>query len=66
MVNWVLILLALALSAFFSGMEIAFVASNRLKIEIATKKDGFNSKVLALITQNSSQYILEVVKTYNS
>ncbi|MBO7651409.1 MAG: HlyC/CorC family transporter [Bacteroidales bacterium] len=57
MVNWIIIVLALALSAFFSGMEIAFVTSNKLKLEIATKKDGFNSKVLALITKNSSQYI---------
>lgn len=57
MVNWIIIVLALVLSAFFSGMEIAFVTSNKLKLEIATKKDGFNSKVLALITKDSSQYI---------
>lgn len=57
MVNWVIIVLALALSAFFSGMEIAFVTSNKLRLEIETKKDGFNSKVLALITKDSSQYI---------
>ena len=57
MVNWIIIVLALVLSAFFSGMEIAFVTSNKLKLEIATKKDGFNSRVLALITKNSSQYI---------
>jgi len=57
MVNWVIIVLALALSAFFSGMEIAFVTSNKLRLEIATKKDSFNSRVLALITKNSSQYI---------
>lgn len=57
MVNWIIIVLALALSAFFSGMEIAFVTSNKLRLEIETKKDGFNSKVLALITKDSSQYI---------
>ena len=57
MANWIIIILALALSAFFSGMEIAFVTSNKLKLEIATKKEGFNYKVLALITKNSSQYI---------
>lgn len=57
MVNWIIIVLALALSAFFSGMEIAFVTSNKLRLEIETKKDGFNSKVLALITRDSSQYI---------
>lgn len=57
MVIWIIIVLALVLSAFFSGMEIAFVTSNKLKLEIAIKKDSFNSKVLALITKNSSQYI---------
>ena len=55
--SWIIIVLALVLSAFFSGMEIAFVTSNKLKLEIATKKDGFNSKVLALITKDSSQHI---------
>ncbi|MBO7571513.1 MAG: HlyC/CorC family transporter [Bacteroidales bacterium] len=57
MVNWIIIVLALAFSAFFSGMEIAFVTSNRLKLEIATKKGGFNSRMLALVTKNTSQYI---------
>ena len=57
MANWIIIVLALVLSAFFSGMEIAFVTSNKLRLEIETKKDGFNSRVLALITKDSSQYI---------
>lgn len=57
MANWIVIVLALVFSAFFSGMEIAFVTSNKLKLEIATKKGDFNSRVLALITRNSSQYI---------
>lgn len=57
MVNWVIIVLALVLSAFFSGMEIAFVTSNKLRLEIETKRDSFNSRVLALITKDSSQYI---------
>ena len=52
MVTWIIIVLALVLSAFFSGMEIAFVTSNKLKLEIAIKKDSFNSKVLAFITKN--------------
>lgn len=51
------ILLFLALSAFFSGMEIAFISSNRIFLEIEKKQDGITSKVLKNITQNPSRFI---------
>lgn len=52
-----IILLCLVLSAFFSGMEIAFVSSNRIFIEIEKKKGNFTAKLLQLITQNPSRFI---------
>ena len=52
-----IILLCLLLSAFFSGMEIAFVSSNRIFIEIEKNKSGFTAKLLAFITQNPSRFI---------
>lgn len=52
-----IILLCLLLSAFFSGMEIAFVSSNRIFIEIEKKKGNFTAKVMQLITQNPSRFI---------
>jgi len=52
-----IILLAIILSAFFSGMEIAFVASNRLRIELDRKQGVFGSKILKLFTDNPGQYI---------
>lgn len=53
----VFIVLCLLLSAFFSGMEIAFVSSNRIYLEIEKSQSGVTSNVLKTITQNPSQFI---------
>ena len=47
----------LILSAFFSGMEIAFVSSNRVHLALQTKKTGLVSIALAKITENPSKFI---------
>lgn len=52
-----IIFLAIILSAFFSGMEIAFVASNRLRIELDRKQGVFGSKIIKFFTDNPGQYI---------
>lgn len=51
------ILICLTLSAFFSGMEIAFISSNRIFLEIEKQQAGLTSKVLKSITQNPSRFI---------
>ena len=51
------IVIALIFSAFFSGMEIAFVSANRLKIELDNKKGGFKAKVLAYFAKKPSWFI---------
>jgi CBS domain containing-hemolysin-like protein len=53
----IVIILAIILCAFFSGMEIAFVASNRLRIELDRKQGVFGSEILKLFTNNPGQYI---------
>ena len=52
-----IISVSIILSAFFSGMEIAFVSANKLHIELEKKRDGFTAKILNRITQKSSKFI---------
>ena len=58
MFNAILFLfLALIFSAFFSAMEIAFLASNRLKIEVDKTKGTLLSKLQTIFYRNESKII---------
>ncbi len=52
-----LILIGLLLSAFFSGMEIAFVAANKLKVEVDKQKGGFSARLLSRFVRSESSFI---------
>ena len=52
-----IILISLVFSAFFSGMEIAFVSANRIHIELEKMQEGFFAKVLRWLTQKPSKFI---------
>ncbi|NRT13323.1 hemolysin family protein [Flavobacterium sp. 14A] len=52
-----IIILCLILSAFFSGMEIAFISSNRIYLEIEKKQDNFLSRILTKLTEKPSKFI---------
>jgi len=52
-----LILLTLLSSAFFSGMEIAFVSSNKLRFELDKKQRDLTSSILTIFYQHPQQYI---------
>tara|TARA_R110002049_G_scaffold4377_15_gene30594 strand:- start:2285 stop:3550 length:1266 start_codon:yes stop_codon:yes gene_type:complete len=56
-IELIIILLSIILSAFFSGMEIAFVSANKLHIELEKKREGFIPQILNKITQKSSKFI---------
>jgi CBS domain containing-hemolysin-like protein len=49
--------IALVFSAFFSAMEIAFLASNRLKIEVDKTKGTLLSKLQTIFYRNESKII---------
>ncbi|MCF8225719.1 MAG: hemolysin family protein [Bacteroidales bacterium] len=57
MFNLIIIFLALLFSAFFSGMEIAFLTSNKLRIEIEKKHKLFASGIVKVFTNNPARYI---------
>lgn len=52
-----IILICLLFSAFFSGMEIAFVSADKLHIEVLRKKGNLAGRILALFTRNQSQFL---------
>ncbi|MBC7439729.1 MAG: HlyC/CorC family transporter [Flavobacterium sp.] len=52
-----IIIICLILCAFFSGMEIAFISSNKVYLGIEKLQDTFSSKILTKLTQNPSKFI---------
>ncbi len=52
-----IIILCLILCAFFSGMEIAFISSNKIYLEIEKKQDNFLSRILTKLTEKPSKFI---------
>ena len=53
----VYILISLAFSAFFSGMEIAFISSNKLLFEMDRDERSLSSKVLGMFYRNPNLFI---------
>ncbi len=51
------IIIALIFSGFFSGIEIAFVSSNKVRYELDKKKKGFTSSILEIFYKNSEVFI---------
>ena len=56
-----IIVICLLLSAFFSGMEIAYVSSNKVYLSIEKKQNNFNAKILSKLIEKPSQFITSML-----
>lgn len=57
----IVIVIALVLSAFFSGMEIAFLSSNKLRLEIERKQSKTYNHIASLFLKAPGQYISTIL-----
>ena len=57
MTTLIIIFASILSSAFFSGMEIAFVSSNKMHLELEKKKDTLLANILRRLTQKPSKFI---------
>lgn len=51
----ILLIVALLLSAFFSGVEIAFMAANRIQIELSEKNGMLSGRILSHLLQHPAR-----------
>ena len=51
------VIVTLLFSAFFSGMEMAFISANRLQIELQNKQGSFSGRVLSAFVKKPGQFI---------
>ncbi len=60
-ISIIVILFMLLLSAFFSGMEIAYLSKNRLKLEIDRKQSRMFDRIADVFGRNPGQYITTIL-----
>lgn len=60
-INIILVIITLLLSAFFSGMELAFINKNRLKLEIDRKQSRMFNYIAGLFSRHQGEYITTIL-----
>lgn len=63
--NILLLILVLVLIAFFSGIEIAFLSANKLRIELGKNKGSISGKILSQFNEKRSQFISTLIVGLN-
>jgi putative hemolysin len=55
--QWLIVVFSLIGSAFFSGMEIAFLTANKLRIELENKQGSIPARIFSYFIKNQADYI---------
>ncbi len=63
--SWLTVVLCLITIGFFSGMEIAFISANKLRIELKSKKGSLGGKALARYIKKPNEFISIVLVATN-
>ena len=59
------LILLLVISGFFSSSEIAFVVSNKLKIELRARKDNFSAKIISFFNEKQEVFFSTILISNN-
>ena len=59
--SWIVIIASILLSAFFSGLEIAYLSSNKLKLELDKQSNSIVARLLQRILRSPSKYIATIL-----
>ena len=54
---WIIVIFSLIGSAFFSGMEIAFLTSNKLRIELESKQGSISARIFSYFIKRQADFI---------
>ena len=60
-IDYIIVVISLLFSAFFEGMEIAYVSSNKISKKKKKKNNSFSSKILSKLTSNPSKFIVSML-----
>ena len=63
--HYLIIGLCLSLSAFFSGIELAFIGANKLRIELQSKQNNIRAQLLSRYQKSPSDFISTVLVANN-
>ena len=62
-IDYFIVIVSLLFSAFFEGMEIAYVSSNKISIEIEKKNNNISSKILSKLTSSQKVLLKPIVES---
>ncbi len=65
MSDWTIIILTLLFSAFSAGSEIAFLSSNKLRIELDRSQGSFSAKIIWNFVKSPSRFIASMLIANN-